>query len=460
MVSVWSVFKLAARAAVWRTTPDPPLVGLLSLLGWAATLALMRVALQFAATAGGPSHFNPYGLNAVVAWLAFQLAIAAFFVRPAARPTALAAMFILSIIADIAAALIQFGGPLLPSSTQLDALWSRTPVAAAFYALEIGWWLDAMTCVLGSVQPNSRLRLLARSAALWVALFAAHALMPDAPVFVAPDFDIRSANWWEYFYARYGTQEAERLEKEQSDLLKTEVDALAPQRKGTTDMYVIGLAGWADQDVFVKELDGALASVGTVLPIKDHTLRLINNRETVSSVPLATPKNFSAAVHAVGGIMDKDEDVLLIVMTSHGNQKGFALQLPGNLSTDLTPQQVATTLDSEGIKNRVVIVSACYAGIFMAPLQNDNTIVMTASDDKSTSFGCAPERDWTYFGDALFHQSLQPGTDFEGAFDHARVLIHGWELMDRAPPSNPQGSFGPTLVAKLAPVFQAGPNPQ
>ena len=129
--------------------------------------------------------------------------------------------------------------------------------------------------------------------------------------------------------------------------------------------------------------------------------------------------------------MDKDEDVLLIVMTSHGNQKGFGLQLPGNLSTELTPQQVATALDSEGIKNRVVIVSACFAGIFMAPLQNDNTIVMTAADDKSTSFGCAPERDWTYFGDALFHQSLQPGTDFEEAFDHARLLIHGWELMDK-----------------------------
>ena len=205
---MWSVFKLAVRAAVWRTTPDPPLVGLASLLGWALILAAMRVALQFATTAGEPSHFNPYGLNAVVAWLAFQLAIAAFFVRPAARPTALAAMFILSIIADLAAALVQFGGPLLPTNALLDTLWSHAPVAAAFYVIEIGWWLGAMTCVLGSVQPNSRLRLLARAAALWVALFAAHALMPDAPVFVAPDFDIRSANWWEYLYARYGEQES------------------------------------------------------------------------------------------------------------------------------------------------------------------------------------------------------------------------------------------------------------
>ena len=158
-------------------------------------------------------------------------------------------------------------------------------------------------------------------------------------------------------------------------------------------------------------------------------------------------------MHAVGEVMDKDEDVLILLMTSHGDRTGFALQLPGNVMTELTPQQVASTLDSEGIKNRVVIVSACYAGIFVPPLANDNTIVMTAADEKSTSFGCAPERDWTYFGDALFKQSMQPGSDFQHAFDHARILIQGWELMDRVPPSNPQGHFGPALVAKLAPFF-------
>ena len=98
-------------------------------------------------------------------------------------------------------------------------------------------------------------------------------------------------------------------------------------------------------------------------------------------------------------------------------------------------------------------MSACYSGTFVPPLANDNTIVLTASDAKSTSFGCAPERDWTYFGDALFRQSMRPGRDFQRAFDNARVLIQGWELMDRARPSNPQAHFGPALVARLAPLF-------
>jgi len=144
-------------------------------------------------------------------------------------------------------------------------------------------------------------------------------------------------------------------------------------------------------------------------------------------------------------------------MTSHGEQTGFALQVPGK-TIELTPQQVAAALDGEGIKNRVVIVSACFSGIFLPPLANDNTIVLTAADATHTSFGCAPERDWTYFGDAFFRQSLHPGADFAQAFGHARVLIQGWEMMDHDPPSNPQAHFGPALVDKLAPFFAAAQN--
>ena len=81
---MWRVLKLAARAAVWRTTADPPLVGLPVLLGFAVLLAAVRIALQLPAAA--PWHaFNPYGLNAVVAWIALELAVAALFVRPAVR---------------------------------------------------------------------------------------------------------------------------------------------------------------------------------------------------------------------------------------------------------------------------------------------------------------------------------------------------------------------------------------
>jgi Peptidase C13 family len=307
--------------------------------------------------------------------------------------------------------------------------------------------------------------VLGRVAALWIALVAVSALIPHAPVFIARDFDIHTANIWESLHTKLaaseqnggrGQPETAPVEQSQRSLLQAEVARLAPQTKGATDVYAIGVAGWADQDVFLKELDGGLAAIGSILPIRGRTLRLVNHRETLESVPLANQRNFAAAVHAVGEVMDKDEDALLLLMTSHGQPTGFGLRLPSEVISELTPQEVAATLNNEGIKNRIVIVSACYAGVFVPPLANNDTIVLTAADAKSTSFGCAPERDWTYFGDAFFRQSVRPGMDLQHAFDNARVLIQGWELMDRAPPSNPQGHFGPSLVAKLAPLLQSG----
>jgi hypothetical protein len=240
----------------------------------------------------------------------------------------------------------------------------------------------------------------------------------------------------------------------QPALLQAEVARLAPPKQGATNVYAIGLAGWSE-DVFVKELDGALAAIGRNLPIADRSLRLINHRDTIETVPLASRRNLAAAVHAVGDVMDKANDVLVLLLTSHGVTGGVALRFPDGGSALLGPQEVASALDLEGIKNRVVIVSACYSGVFVKPLANDDTIVLTAADEASTSFGCAPERDWTYFGDALFNQGLQPGTDFKTAFDRARLLISGWERMDGAPSSNPQGHFGPTLVEKLRPFFES-----
>jgi len=455
---VWRVLKVAARAAAWRTTPDPRLVGLPVLLAVALMLAAVRIALQL--LEAGPAYaFNPYGLNAVVAWIALELAIAGLFVRPPGRATALSAMFILSMLADTTTTTaMRLALPVLTPALVKGAAWTGT-VPAAIFAIAAVWWVGAMACVVGSLEWQTRLPLIGRVAGLWAALFIADALVPHAPVFLPPNFDSRNANWWEALYAlRHGgdahgaSAEIAHIEDAQPSLLQAEIARLAPQRKDVVDFYALGIAGWADQDVFVKELDGGLESIAGVLPIKDRTVRLINRREMLDNIPLADLKNFQAAVHGIGAIMDKKEDVLVLFMTSHGEQTGFALELPTG-TAELTPQQIASTLDGEGITNRIVIVSACYAGIFVPPLQNDNTIIMTAADAKNTSFGCAAERDWTYFGDAFFRQSLHPGTTLQNAFDHARALIQGWELMDHAPPSNPQAYFGPALVAKLAPFF-------
>lgn len=465
MQSLWSVLKLSGRAATWRTTPASHPVGLPSLLAWAIALAALHVALQFLA-AGPGGDFNPYGLNAVVAWLAIEIAVAALFVMPAARLTALSAMLALTILAGFVVGAAKIGSVLFLPAARAEAVWRDSAAPMAIFALISLWWIGAVVAVLQSFAPKPHLRVFGRAAALWAALVAVGALVPQAPVFVGRNFDIARANWWEMLHARSpaperpagaALAEPARFQQTQNALLDAEVAELAPSTKGAPAIYALGIDGWTD-DVFLKELDGGLAALGGVLPIRGRTLRLVNHSETMPKVPLADPRNFATAVRAIAKVMNRDDDILLLVMTSHGEPTGFGLRLPNGAISELPAQDVAAALNNAGIKNRVVIVSACFSGSFVPPLANDDTIVLTASDANSTSFGCAPERDWTYFGDAFFRQSLRPGRDFQHAFGNARVLIEGWELMDRTKPSNPQAHFGPALVAKLAPFF-ASPSP-
>jgi hypothetical protein len=459
MSSFVLVLKLASRAAIWRTTRVSRLVGLPSLLAWLAALGVLRTLLQLVA-AGSGAGFNPYGLNSIVAWLAIEAVVAALFVPPAARNTALSAMFALTLVGEAALEAIKFGAPLIPHPAITDAFWHERAAPIALFACISLWWIAAAAAVLRSFSPQPRLAAFGRMAGLWLALFAVTAVIPHAPIFLPRDFDIRNANWWETLAAYLSPSaevngESPRSAQSQGALLQAETAGLAPTVKGATSIYALGIAGWADQDVFVKELDGGLAVMGDILPITGRTLRLINDRNTVDHVPLASGQNFITAVQAVGKVMNKADDVLLLFMTSHGEHTGFALKFPNEAVSELTPQFVAAALNNEGIKNRIVIVSACFSGAFLPPLANDDTIVLTAADAESTSFGCAPERDWTYFGDAFFRQSMRRGRDLQHAFENARTLISGWELMDHARPSNPQAHFGPALVAKLAPFFQS-----
>jgi hypothetical protein len=478
--SVWSAFKLALRGAIWRTMPDPPLVGLSTLVGWTLVLAVVRIAIQYIEAA--PSReFTPYGLNALVAWLVIALAVAAFFVRPEGRATVLSAMVALSVVTELVLFAIGLGlqHALPPSAPYLVDLG----LSISLFLAPVVFWIGGMFAIVRSVQPGARLQSLGKVIALWAALFLAKSLIPHDPVFRGPSFDVRNANLWEYVHAKYFARQnpahqdlarqdlvrqvvpedadgrAGRSEPSQAALLQAAIARLPPQKPGTTDIYALGVAGWSDLDVFAKEIDGAFIALAQILPIQDRTLRLVNHHETGETFPLASRRNFAAAVHAIGQLIDKDEDVLLLVMSSHGTAGGFSLQLPGGSSQVLTPHEVKGVLDGEGIKNRVVIVSACFSGTFVQPLANDNTIVLTAADANSTSFGCAAGRDWTYFGDALFRQGLQPGTNLKRAFDHARILIQGWEMMDRLPPSNPQGHFGPALVERLDPVLASVARP-
>jgi len=455
----WQLLKMAFRAMTCRVTSGPPAIGLRGLAAWIAADIVFLVGIGYSAD----SRFSEYGLGLTIGETLLAIAVSALVLRPEHRVVACAVLTVVSTaILAVYTALLAGSGVLadimdIPPS----ARWAASLASFALYLL---WLAAAYAAALRGIHPVSRRQGWGRAGAVMAVQLLVAFTFPTFPAFSTRDSYDNPPNFRSYARSLMPERtrdvaeeprrvDGARVELAQPALMDEAIARLVPQTRGETDVYAIGIAGWAEQDVFIKELDGALAAVGKVLPIRDRTLRLVNHIDSIERTPVVLRTNFAAAVRSVGRVMDRDEDVLLLFMTSHGSPDGIALRLPGLISTDLAPEDVADVLDREGIKNRIVVVSACYSGVFVKPLANDNTIVITAADEKSTSFGCSNEREWTYFGDAFFNHNLRADVSIEEAFLDAKVMIGQWEARDGLTPSNPQGHFGPALMAKLARIY-------
>jgi len=115
----------------------------------------------------------------------------------------------------------------------------------------------------------------------------------------------------------------------------------------------------------------------------------------------------------------------------------------------LSPAHLAGMLDRAGVRHRVVVISACYSGVFIRPLATEDTLVITAADAEHSSFGCQDKVKWTYFGDAFFNTALRYTADLRSAFVAARTLISRREMRYGLVPSNPQIAGGENIDSLL-----------
>ncbi len=233
--------------------------------------------------------------------------------------------------------------------------------------------------------------------------------------------------------------EAARL----AQLMGETLDNLEPQRPGQLDVYMITASLWGDP-VFEREATQAEAILREHLGAEGRSIVLSAGQGFGErNYPSATPDDIAAAIGRVGAIIDSNEDLVVLFITSHGSPDGsVALREHNRLGASMRPTHFRDMLAAAGIRNRVVIVSACFSGAFIAPLMDENTIVLTAAAPDRSSFGCQPQRDWTFFGDAYFNQVRENSSMLE-AFDDAKVLIERWEReQNLSPPSNPQRHVG------------------
>lgn len=246
----------------------------------------------------------------------------------------------------------------------------------------------------------------------------------------------------------------QRMFEHQQRLLKTQSEQLLSERPGVIDVYGLVFAPYAGEEVFHRENVMVADVIRQRFDAEGRVLQFLNHAETGYTMLWATPENLQRGITAIAARMDKQHDVLMIYLTSHGAEDAKLVAQNWPLEVDpVTPELLRRALDEAGIRNRVLIVSACYSGGWVAPLAGDATLVMTAADAEHTSFGCGRRSELTYFGRAMFDEQLRRTRSFQAAFDQARIDIERRENEAGKDDgfSNPQISFGPAI----APVLEA-----
>lgn len=235
-----------------------------------------------------------------------------------------------------------------------------------------------------------------------------------------------------------------------ANLMGDALDALQPQRPGQLDVYMITASLWGDP-VFEREATQATDILSPHLGAQGRTITLSAGGQGERRYPAATPNNIAAAIGQVGSLIDPNEDLVVVFITTHGAQDGSAVIREHNrLGAALRPAHLSAMLRQANIRNRVVIISACFSGAFIGPLADDNTIVITAAAHDRSSFGCQPQNDWTFFGDAYFNRVIRGGATLLDGFDEAKRLIERWEReQNLSPPSDPQLFVGPRAADLL-----------
>ncbi len=216
------------------------------------------------------------------------------------------------------------------------------------------------------------------------------------------------------------------------------------------NVTVLAFGLFGAQSVFESEAKGAASILAQRLGTNSVIVRA--NTKTRTDVTIAS---IGDTLQAAGERMDRESDVMLLILTSHGSQAGVAVQA-GRRVEILSPVDLAGMLNHAGVRHRVVIVSACYSGVFLGPLASDDTLVITAADSDHASFGCRDKVKWTYFGDAFFNTALRQAADLKSAFAAARMLVSMREMRYGLASSNPQIAGGKNIDFRLGERRGAG----
>lgn len=426
---------LVLRAPRWeRVQPSAWHMALLMLLAIACNAAFQHSYLEAGALFDWAALTRGWCAIALLAWGAWSVRA-----RTPGQPHTAQIVTVLLAQLALIAAVSGLAFSLIPDHV-LDRM--NEHVYFVVFYLPAAWTaLAQLVLLLRSSTGSARLLSLAAVALATIATVSVD------PVTYWPDADKADAS-------ADGFAISQEVFEAQAPLLDEQLDALKPQRPGIVDMYSITFAPYEGQEVFRRESAMVTDVMEKRFDTTGRSLQLINHRDTADTLPWATPLNLQRAIEGIAERMDPDEDILFIHLTSHGASNGeLAAQFAPMQVAPVLPQELRRWLDHAGVRYRVLSISACYAGNWIAPLSADGTLVMTASDANHTSYGCGSKSDLTFFGRAMYDEQLRSTThSFTDAHAAARkvILQRENEAGKDDGYSNPQIKVGKLIEARLA----------
>ncbi|MEO6339925.1 MAG: C13 family peptidase, partial [Caulobacteraceae bacterium] len=152
--------------------------------------------------------------------------------------------------------------------------------------------------------------------------------------------------------------------------------------------------------------------------------------------PLKT--EFGAVNAELARLAGQAADGCLVYFTSHGSGMGILFG-----DDVLTPAGMARMVGGAcGTRPTVVVISACFSGVFVPTIAAPNRMVLTAARADRSSFGCGQNDKYPYF-DACMLESLPGATDFLALGRRAQACVANREKAEGlSPASEPQLAVG------------------
>ena len=144
-------------------------------------------------------------------------------------------------------------------------------------------------------------------------------------------------------------------------------------------------------------------------------------------------------------LADKTNGGCLVYFSSHGSPQGILFD-----DRLMPPDVMEEVLDDACPgKPAIVIISACFSGVFVPVLATPNRMILTAARPDRSSFGCSESDKYPYFDDC-FLRSAPAAHDF-AALGHAvqKCVADKEAETGMSPPSEPQMWIGPQLAPML-----------